>query len=592
MSQRASTVAELVSHAAQARPDHPAVISGNRTETWASLDALVSAAAHSLNALGLTSGGAKEHGDRVALVMGSSVEFVALYAAIARAGLVAVPLNPTLTSHELAAVLADAGVRLVVRGEAQAGLVNQAVSDLSRIRVMSFDALVAGGRGDSDQFPEVDPESLALLLYTSGTSGLPKGAMLTHRALMANVEQVASLPDLPITPDDVVLLVLPLFHVYGLNGSVAQVARQAATVVLVDRFDPAAILQTIQQRSVTHIPVVPSMLQAFLQVPADSLRAGFSGVRHVLSGAAPLSAELATAFSEAAAVPVFEGYGLTEAAPGVTLTFVGGAPKPGSIGRPLPGVEVRLVDVGGFEFEPNGDGDPEEGPGELSIRGDNLFSGYWPDGSGGPDDDGWLATGDVGYRDVDGDFVLVDRTRELIIVNGFNVYPREIESVLAAHPQVAEAAALGIPDEETGEAVKAFVVAMPGTAVVGGVRASALRGVAGPLQAAEGDRGRRAAAALTDGQGLQAGAAGAGVAVTQPRIQLLTKPGCHLCEDARNVVAAVAAETGEQWVEVDVTEDPKLFIRWGDELPVVLVDGEQRGYWRIEADRLRAALNG
>jgi long-chain acyl-CoA synthetase len=233
--------------------------------------------------------------------------------------------------------------------------------------------------------------------------------------------------------------------------------------VLVDRFDPAALLQQIQQRGVTHIPVVPSMLQAFLQAPADSLRAGFRGVRHVLSGAAPLSAELSKAFTEATGVPVYEGYGLTEAAPGVTLTFVGGAPKPGSIGRPLPGVDVRLVDVGGFEFEPNGEGDPEEGPGELSIRGDNLFSGYWPDGSGGPDDDGWLPTGDVGYRDAAGDFVLVDRTRELIIVNGFNVYPREIESVLAAHPQVAEAAALGVPDETTGEAVKAFVVAMPGT---------------------------------------------------------------------------------------------------------------------------------
>jgi len=177
-----------------------------------------------------------------------------------------------------------------------------------------------------------------------------------------------------------------------------------------------------------------------------------------MTGAAPMPASVLEQISTATGLPVFEGYGLTEAAPGVSSTLVGGRAKPGSVGRALPGVELRLVDDDG-ELAEEGD------PGEICIRGANLFSGYWPDASGGPDADGWYATGDVAYEDDDGDLVLVDRLKELIIVSGFNVYPREVEDVLVGHPSVAEAAVVGVPHPYTGEAVKAYVVPRAGTTV-------------------------------------------------------------------------------------------------------------------------------
>jgi long-chain acyl-CoA synthetase len=277
--------------------------------------------------------------------------------------------------------------------------------------------------------------------------------MLTHRALLASVEQVHGLPVQAVTPDDVVLLVLPLFHIYALNGTLAQVARVAATVVLVDRFDPVESLRLVRERGVTNIPGAPTMFVAWSTQP--DLREAFRGVRLLLTGAAPVPAAVLEQIATTTGLPVFEGYGLTEAAPGVSSTLARGSAKPGSVGVPLPGVEVRLVDEDGEDAE-------EGDPGEIWVRGPNLFSGYWPDGTDGPDADGWFATGDVAYVDDDGDLVLVDRRKELIIVSGFNVYPREVEDAVASHPDVAEVAVMGVPHPYTGEAVKAYVVLRPG----------------------------------------------------------------------------------------------------------------------------------
>jgi long-chain acyl-CoA synthetase len=184
------------------------------------------------------------------------------------------------------------------------------------------------------------------------------------------------------------------------------------------------------------------------------LAEAFGTVRLALSGAAPLPPETLSRFADLG-VPVYEGYGLSEAAPVLTSTLIGGATKPGSVGRPIPGVELQLRDEEGQEVE-------DDDPGEIAVRGRNLFSGYWPDGTGGPDADGWYATGDVAYADDDGDLHLVDRRQELILVSGFNVYPAEIEAVLSAHPAVAEAAVIGVPDRRTGEGVRAYVVRRPG----------------------------------------------------------------------------------------------------------------------------------
>jgi long-chain acyl-CoA synthetase len=278
--------------------------------------------------------------------------------------------------------------------------------------------------------------------------------MLTHRALLASVANVAAVATPSVRPDDVVLLVLPLFHVYSLNGTLAAVADQGATAVLLERFDPDSALEVVRREGVTNIPGAPSMFQAWSTRPG--LRAAFASVRMLFTGAAPMAPAVLREVAAACGLPVFEGYGLTEAAPGVASTLVGGVAKPGSVGRPFPGVEVRLVDEDGGAAE---DGDP----GEIVIRGANLFSGYWPDGAGGPDADGWFATGDVAFFDEEGDLVLVDRRKELVIVNGFNVYPREVEEALVSHPDVDEVAVIGVAHEQTGETIRAFVVPRPGS---------------------------------------------------------------------------------------------------------------------------------
>jgi long-chain acyl-CoA synthetase len=247
-------------------------------------------------------------------------------------------------------------------------------------------------------------------------------------------------------------------------------ARTGATGVLVDHFDPAATLELITRHGVTAVPAVPTMYVRWAAEPG--LQTALAGVRMATSGAAPLPPAVLLELA-AAGVTVYEGYGLTEASPVLTSTLVGGTAKPGSVGRPLPGVEVRLREATGVETEPEPEGDegPGEldlvgadgGPGEIVVRGPNLFSGYWPDGADGPDDEGWWATGDVAYADDEGDLHLVDRRVELILVSGFNVYPAEVEAVLATHPGVLEAAVLGRPDPERGdETVLAYVVAAPG----------------------------------------------------------------------------------------------------------------------------------
>jgi long-chain acyl-CoA synthetase len=316
--------------------------------------------------------------------------------------------------------------------------------------------------------PASGGEDLAVLIYTSGTEGSPKGAMLSHRALLANHEQLAALDPPPAGPDDVLFLAIPLFHAYGLNSGVVAVAYHAATGVLAERFDPADSLDLIARHGVTVVAGVPTMYIAW-SLMGERLADGFKSVRLAVSGTAPLDTATAERFTAAAGQPLHEGYGLTETAPVVASTIVGGVRKPGSVGRPIPGVEVKLALAGGAEvvidgplddddYDTDSPGTPGTDPGELLVRGRNLFSGYWPDGRDGPGGDGWWHTADVAYADADGDLFLVDRLTELILVSGFNVYPHEVEQVLAAHPAVAEAAVIGVPHPYTGESVKAFVV--------------------------------------------------------------------------------------------------------------------------------------
>jgi len=440
-------VAELVASAAAESPDRLALVeAGGRSLTWAELEDQVARLATGMATAGVLGG------HRVLIAQGNRLEFVATYLGVLRAQAVAVPVNPGSAVGELARMIEDSGSRLVVADGTTVAAVREAVAGLGsppRVAVVgeaSYDELRAAPARPVP--PLQDPEKLAALLYTSGTSGLPRAAMLTHRALLANVEQCAQVEPPMIHGDDVVLGVLPLFHVYGLNAVLGSVLRRRAKLVLVERFDPQETLAIIDDEACSVVPVAPPVFAYWRGEP--DLRERMGPARLILSGSAPLAAEVVEEFTERSGVPVHQGYGLTEASPVVTSTLCSEALQVGSVGAALPGIEIRLVDDDGLP--PEGDD-----PGEIEIRGANLFSGYWPDGSGGPDAEGWWPTGDVGFLDHSGDLFLVDRLKELVIVSGFNVYPVEVEDVIEEVPGVAEVAVIGVTDEQTGEAVVAYV---------------------------------------------------------------------------------------------------------------------------------------
>ena len=394
-------------------------------------------------------------GDRVGLYLGNRPELVVAYFGALRAGAVVVPINPALTAAEVAPLADHVGLTLVVVDRSTSLVAADAMPAVARFVVGAgtgpgtFQSLLVGGGGPLGQPPGGD--ALALVIYTSGQSGDPKGAMLTHRALVASVEQVASAPVAVVEPGDVVLMLLPLTHVYSLAGTLGALTREAATGVMVEAADASAALQAVRQHHVTNVPGAPSLWTAWASEP-DAVEV-LGQLRIAFSGSAELPVEVQQRIHAITGWYIHEGYGLTEAAPGVSSTVVSGRAKPGSVGRPFAGVEVKLVDDDGEVIDP-ADGDP----GEIWIRGENVFSGYWPDGRGGPDSDGWFATGDVAFADDDGDLHIVDRRGDVIIVSGFNVYPREVESAMRQCAGVRDVAVVGVPDPRTGEAVKAFVV--------------------------------------------------------------------------------------------------------------------------------------
>jgi long-chain acyl-CoA synthetase len=451
-------VSDLVREATGRDGDKAAFRYGSTTLTWGEIESRVAAVAAGLAALGVG------RGDRIAVQLGNTPDFPVVYFGALRAGLVAVPVNTGYTRAELLHCLGDSGAAVLVttRSGAETGLsVASELEALQSVVVADVDTAPAGAT-TLDALLQTAPgladsvgggEDLAVVIYTSGTSGRPKGAMLTHRALLANLDQCTQIDPPVTTSDDVVLLVLPLFHIYGLNAALGAVAKHGATGSLSERFDPVETLEQIRRHGVTNVIGAPPMYVAWSMLP--DVGDAFSSVRLAVSGAAPLPSDVLHRFLDVTGHHVFEGYGLTETAPVLTTTLMSEVAKPGSIGRAVPGIELKLVDEQGRPVE---DGDP----GEICVRGANTFSGYWPDGEGGPDGDGWFATGDVAYVDDDGDLHLVDRRRELILVSGFNVYPREVEDVLVEHPDIEEAAVIGIAHPYTGESVKALVVLRAG----------------------------------------------------------------------------------------------------------------------------------
>jgi long-chain acyl-CoA synthetase len=442
-------------------PAAAALISRNRTMTYGELVDQADRLRGGLAQLGLTDG------DRVALICGNGHPFVISYLACLGLGAAVVPLNPTSPPTELERELEAVGARAVVIDRSAAGW-----RDVDRTRLGSIEHVIAVDVDVLDDavllddlltaaplpVANVPTDHLAVLMFTSGTAGSPRAAMLTHGNLLANVEQARSTTR-RVGPDDVVYGAVPLYHIFGLNVVLGFSLSVGAAVLLVQRFDPVAALESIRTRSVTVIPGAPALWTAFAElddVPPDA----FASVRLALSGAAKLPVPIAERMLERFGVAIAEGYGLTEASPVVTSS-AGLPPRFGSAGKVLAGVELRLVDEDG-EDALVGD------VGQVWVRGPNVFAGYLDDPEATArvlTPDGWLRTGDIGVCDDDGWLYLVDRAKDLVIVSGFNVYPAEVEEVLAAHPGVAEVGVTGVPNDATGEAVVAFVVREPGSDV-------------------------------------------------------------------------------------------------------------------------------
>ena len=400
-------------------------------------------------------------GDRVAIMLPNVPEFAAIYYGVLRAGGVVVPMNPLLKSREVAYYLSDSGARLIfawpsAAAEVEAALRGRPGAELVVVEPASFAALLAD-HSRSGAVIDRNTDDTAVILYTSGTTGQPKGAELTHGNLIANVDVTQS-DLLRLTADDVVFGGLPLFHSFGqtvtLNASMAA----GATLLLLPRFDAAVAASLMATHGATVFAGVPTMYASLLGLDdAPALPA----LRVCVSGGAALPVEVLHRFEAGFDCQVLEGYGLSETSPVASFNRPDRDRRPGSIGVPVTGVEMRVVDEDGTPV-PSGE------VGEIAVRGHNVMKGYWrrPDATDAVlDKDGWFRTGDVGRVDEDGFFFIVDRKKELIIRGGFNIYPREIEEVLYEHPDVAEAAVVGIPHDQLGEEVGAAVALRPGATI-------------------------------------------------------------------------------------------------------------------------------
>ncbi|TFV63637.1 long-chain fatty acid--CoA ligase [Geodermatophilus sp. DF01-2] len=397
-------------------------------------------------------------GDRVGMVLPNVVSFPVVFYGTLMAGAAVVPMNPLLKAREVEYYLRDSGARLVVALDSIADAATEAAAavGVDAVAVGPVDPGEAlGGSGSRDAEPRDDRDA-AVILYTSGTTGPPKGAELTHANLRSNARDGGS-ELVEATPDDVIMGCLPLFHVFGLTCGLNASVLAGSCLTLLPRFDGAKALEIVQRDRVTIFEGVPTMFAGMLHTP-DRDRYDVSSLRLCVSGGSAMPVEVMRAFEEAFGCIILEGYGLSETSPVASFNQLHAERKPGTIGTPIPGVEMRLVDDEGRDV-------PEGEVGEIAIRGQNVMKGYWgkPEETAKAIPDGWFRTGDLARRDADGYYAIVDRKKEMIIRGGYNVYPREIEEALYEHPAVAEAACVGVPHPDLGEEVAAAVALKPGT---------------------------------------------------------------------------------------------------------------------------------
>lgn len=453
------SVSEALANSARRDPQRPAVTIGQTTLSYAELDAAVSRLATALVKEGVSPG------DRVALWMPNVPQFVISYFAILRAGGVVVPVSTLLGLDEVTYILQNSGaVGLIAAhlfNDITAHLPAQ-VPTLKRTVVWGETVLPAALNLDALCVCTPDPailkpsagHELAVCIYTSGTTGRPKGAMLTHANLLSNAQACAQAID--VTADDRFLTVLPLFHSFGATVCMILPITLGAHIFLLPRFSPPEVLQSISAHRITVFAGVPAMYGALLNVK-DISGLSFDSLKLCVTGGAPCPEKYLRGFRERFGALLVEGYGPTEASPVVSVNPPDGVQKIGSAGLPIPGVEVRIADDEGRWLPPGEIG-------EVCVRGPNVMKGYWqaPEATAETIRDGWLFTGDLGKLDEDGYLYIVDRKKDMVIVSGMNVYPREVEDVIYKLPAVADCAVVGEPSERRGEDVKAYVVLKEG----------------------------------------------------------------------------------------------------------------------------------
>jgi long-chain acyl-CoA synthetase len=399
-------------------------------------------------------------------------QFLVAYFGILKAGAVVVPMNVLLKAPEVAFYLGDSNARAFItwagmlddaaKGAAEAGVTEVfVVGDAPDTQAtMPFARLLVTPATDERPFVAREATDTAVIIYTSGTTGRPKGAELMHFQLYMNADIPGRLFD--VREDDVIITVLPLFHVFGLSSILNIAVRFGCTMSLIPRFDAGTVLAAIQQHRATIFEGVPTMFMALLQYPQlDQYDVG--SLRVAISGGAAIPAQVLDAFENRFGVVILEGYGLSETASTTTFNRSATERRPYSVGKPIWGTELQIWDDEATPLPPGRDN-----VGELVTRGFHVMKGYLNSSEATAEAfaGGWLHTGDLGYVDDDGFVFIVDRKKELIIRGGYNVYPREVEEVLYSHPAIAEAAVVGIPDQQLGEEVKAFVALKPGQELI------------------------------------------------------------------------------------------------------------------------------
>lgn len=458
------SISRLLRKSAAKYPEKTACFAGDNAISYKELDLNVSKMASYFKEQGLSPQ------ERVAIILPNRPEFVIGYFAVLRSGGVVVPVNPMFKGEEVKYIFNDAQVSKVITSQAFLPMIESIWKYVPSLQK----AIVVGGEhnGDTVSFEdilatfepvagdvEVDDHDMAACLYTSGTTGQPKGAMLTHDNLIFDAK--ATIEHIQLDQDDNYIVVLPLFHSFGQTVCMLVPIISGASMTLVEQFRPDSVLREIGEKKVTVFAGVPAMYNAFLGVVKKLQGYDLSSLKVCISGGAPMPVEVMNAFEREFPVVVVEGNGPTETSPVSYCNPRYGLRKPGSVGIPIPGVSVKIVDDDDNEV-------PVNQVGEICVRGRNVMKGYLnkPEATAEALKGGWFHTGDLGRIDNDGYIFIVDRKKDMIIVGGLNVYPREVEEVIYQHPKVAESAVVGKPDHSRGEIPKAFVVPKEGETIV------------------------------------------------------------------------------------------------------------------------------